>query len=286
MRCPSRGRCGRNNGINVEAAIGLRDGTAFHGQISAAPVQSSSGVKLSVAVVYHDISARKELERVREEFAAIVAHDLRTPLQSVLIQIDILLAQATGTPDGIRDHAPDHEEERIPPRAAHPRSPEASRIDAHRIVLDRRAAALPELVSTLVTQIQGALGTHQISVAVVGEPPLVSVDPIRIDQILTNLLENRASSRGRARHGIVVAAVEGGAMLAVEDRGPGIAPEEFPHLFDRFYQTRKARDGKRGLGLGLFITRGLVEAHGGRITVESTPGTGSTFRVWLPATRS
>jgi signal transduction histidine kinase len=245
-------------------------------------------VKLGVVVVYHDISARKELERVREEFAAIVAHDLRTPLQSVLIQIDMLLAQATGDASTVSVTTLQtmkrngYRLERLTRDLL-----EASRIDAHRIVLDRRPAALPELVSTLVTQIQGALGTHPISVEVIGEPPLVSADPIRIDQILTNLLENSSKfSWDGAPIRIVVAAAEGGAMLAVEDRGPGISPEEIPHLFDRYYQTRKARDGKRGLGLGLFITRGLVEAHGGTITVESTPGTGSTFRVWLPATRA
>jgi PAS domain S-box-containing protein len=271
--------------INVEAVIERRDGARFHGQISAAPVQSSSGVKLGAVVVYHDISARKELERVREEFAAVVAHDLRTPIQSVLMQIELLLSQATGgastvpvaTLQTMKRNG--YRLERLTRDLL-----EASRIDAHHVVLDRRRVDLPELVSALVSQIQSALGTHAISVEIAGDPPLISADPLRIEQILTNLLENSSkySSEG-APIRLIVAGENDGATLSIEDRGPGIAPEELPRLFDRYYQTSKARGGKSGVGLGLYITRGLVEAHGGRITVESTPGAGSTFRIWLPA---
>jgi signal transduction histidine kinase len=273
--------------INVEAVVERRDGARFHGQISAAPVQSTSGVTLGVVVVYQDISARKELERVREEFAAIVAHDLRTPLQSVLMQIDLLLRQATGdastvpvtTLQAMKRNG--YRLERLTRDLL-----DASRIDAQRVVLDPREVDLPELVSGLVSQIEGALGTHALSVAIMGEPSPVFADPLRIEQILTNVLENASkySSEG-APIRIVVAAESGGTTLSIQDRGQGIAPEEIPHLFDRYYQTTKARGGERGLGLGLYITRGLVEAHGGKITVESTPGTGSTFRIWFPAAK-
>jgi signal transduction histidine kinase/putative methionine-R-sulfoxide reductase with GAF domain len=274
--------------INVEAMIERRDGARFHGQISAAPVRSSSGVILGVVVVYQDISTRKELERVREEFAAVVAHDLRTPLQSVLMQIDVLLRQATGDASTVpvatlqTMKRNGYRLERLTRDLL-----DASRIDAHRVVLDRREVDLPELVSGLVSQIEGALGTHAISVEITGEPPRLSADPLRIEQILTNVLENASkySAEGVPIQ-IVIAAENGGVTLSIQDRGPGIAPEEIPHLFDRYYQTSKARGGQRGLGLGLYITRGLVDAHGGRITVESTPGVGSTFRIWFPATKS
>ena len=101
---------------------------------------------------------------------------------------------------------------------------------------------------------------------------------------MTNLLENAAkySDEGAAIR-ILIEPSGCGAALLVEDHGPGIAPEELPRLFDRYFQTQRARAKRRGLGLGLFITKGLVEAHGGTISVESLPGTGSTFRIWLPA---
>jgi signal transduction histidine kinase len=242
-------------------------------------------VILGVVVVYEDISSRKELERVREEFAAIVAHDLRTPLQSVLLQIELLLGQASGGASSVpvatlqTMKRNGYRLERLTRDLL-----EASRIDAHRVVLDRREVDLPELVSGLVVQIEGALGTHAITVEIGGELPSVSADPLRIEQILTNVLENAGKfSPEGAPIRIVVAAEGGGATLSIEDRGPGIAPEEIPHLFDRYYQTRKARGAGQGVGLGLYIVRGLVEAHGGRITVESTPGIGSAFRIWFPA---
>jgi PAS domain S-box-containing protein len=274
--------------INVEAMIERRDGATFHGQISAAPVESSSGAKLGVVVVYQDISARKELDRVREEFAAIVAHDLRTPLQSVLMQIDLLLSQATGDASTVpvttlqTMKRNGYRLERLTRDLL-----DASRIDARHVALDQRRIDLPELVTALVNQIQGALGTHAISVEIASEPPPIFADPLRIEQILTNLVENSSKySADGAPIRIVVAAENDGATLSVEDRGPGIAPEELPHLFDRYYQTRKARGGTRGLGLGLYIARGLVGAHGGRIIVESTPGIGSAFRIWLPGPKS
>jgi signal transduction histidine kinase len=274
--------------INMEAVIERRDGASLQGQISAAPVRSASGVILGAVVVYQDVSARKDLERVREEFAAVVAHDLRTPLQSVLMQIDVLLSKATGDASTVpvatlqTMKRNGYRLERLTRDLL-----EASRIDAHHVVLERREVNLPELVSGLVGQIQGALGTHAISVEIQGDPPPVSADPLRIEQILTNLLENASKfSSKEAPIEIVVAGADGGAALSIEDRGPGIAPEEIPRLFDRYYQTGRARSGQRGLGLGLYIARGLVEAHGGRLTVESKPGIGSIFRIWLPAARS
>ncbi len=271
--------------INLEAIIERHDGASFHGQISAAPVHSPGGVRLGVVAVYQDISARKELERVREDFAAIVAHDLRTPLQSVLMQLDVLLAHASGEASKVpittleMMRRSGHRLERIIRDLL-----DASRIDARRVVLDRREVDLPDLVSALVDQLRGVLGTHPVSVEVAGEPPLISADPVRIEQIVTNLLENsnKYSAEGSVIR-VVIGAERNGAVLAIQDRGPGIAPDDASHLFDRYFQSRKARDARRGLGLGLYITRGLVEAHGGTITVESTPEVGSVFRIWLPA---
>lgn len=121
-------------------------------------------------------------------------------------------------------------------------------------------------------------------VVVNGEPPAVSADPLRLEQVVTNLLENAAKySDAGTPIRIIIEPSGRGATLSVEDRGPGISPEELPRLFDRYFQTQRARTKRRGLGLGLFITKGLVEAHGGAITVDSVPGAGSTFRVWLPA---
>jgi two-component system sensor histidine kinase BaeS len=111
--------------------------------------------------------------------------------------------------------------------------------------------------------------------------PAVDADPQRVRQVVANLVSNalrHAPESGR----VVVSAVQrpAGLQISVADDGPGIAPEDLPHVFDRFWRGGKSRLG--GSGLGLTIARELVRAHGGEIWVESEPGAGSTFRFTLP----
>src|SRR5262249_52787838 len=104
------------------------------------------------------------------------------------------------------------------------------------------------------------------------------------DQIVTNLVENAARfSPVAAPIRVSVRAVQDGVELAVTDEGKGMSPDEIALLFDRAYQAKHSRETRGGLGLGLYITKGLVDAHGGEIRVESALGHGSTFHVWLPS---
>ena len=245
--------------INLEAVIERRRGAAIPALVSAAPVRADSGARLGAVVVFQDITALKQLQHLSQNFLAMVAHDLRTPLQSVLMQLEVLIRRAEGeaarvpmtTLEAMKRNG--QQLERLVGDLL-----DASRIDAHGITLDTVALRLPDLASSIVSQIEGSLGTHPISIEVSGSPPAAAI---------------------RMR----IAAAGGGATLAVQDQGPGIAPEELPRLFDRYFQTQRARAHRRGLGLGLFIAKGLVEAHGGSISVESIPDVGSTFRIWLPA---
>jgi signal transduction histidine kinase len=133
-------------------------------------------------------------------------------------------------------------------------------------------------------RIRPTLGTHAVELRFEGGRLDVNADPVRFDQILTNLLENAAKYSGEGLPIVVHARPEGrGVLIAVEDKGTGISPAELGRLFERFYQARRAREKKSGLGLGLYITKGLVEAHGGRMDVRSQVGRGSTFSVWLPS---
>jgi PAS domain S-box-containing protein len=271
--------------INVEAVVERHGGGAIPVLVSAAPVRSESGAKLGAVVIYQDITALKQLQHLSRNFLAMVAHDLRTPLQSVLMQLEALLRRSEGeaaqvprtTLQAMKRNG--QQLERLVSDLL-----DASRIDAHGITLDLAPVSLPELVASIVAQVEGTLGTHPISIEVTGSPPHVTADPRRVEQVVTNLLEN-ASKYGAEGTPIRVriGPRAEGATLSVEDQGPGISPEELPRLFDRYFQTQRARTQRRGLGLGLFIAKGLVEAHGGSIEVESVPGAGSTFHVWLPS---
>ncbi|HEX2923308.1 MAG TPA: ATP-binding protein, partial [Chloroflexota bacterium] len=112
--------------------------------------------------------------------------------------------------------------------------------------------------------------------------PPVSADPDRLERIVLNLLSNALKySAPQTPVDIRASRKNGQALVAVEDRGQGIAPEDLPHIFERFYRT-KGPHRKESIGLGLYISRILVEAHGGRISVKSELGKGSTFSFTLP----
>lgn len=251
--------------------------------VSAAPVRSADGTILGAVVTAEDVSSIKALEQLREEFAAVVAHDLRDPIQAILLDVELLRRQRAG--DVVT--APWSRIERIE-RSARRLGQithdvlDSARIELHRVQLEREPVEIVAAVQALLERLGPALGRHPVTFEAAGSVT-VSADPVRLDQICTNLLDNAAkfSAEGAPIH-VRVAAVDDGVAVSVHDQGVGLTPEELRRLFERFYQSKRARARKTGLGLGLYITKGLVEAHGGRLAVESEPGRGSVFTVWLP----
>ncbi|MDF2697700.1 MAG: putative two-component system sensor kinase, partial [Labilithrix sp.] len=162
---------------------------------------------------------------------------------------------------------------------------DTTRIELSQLALDRMPTDPLVAVRNVVEGVRTLLADHPIVIDVPTQPlPHAMLDTVRFDQILTNLLENaaKASAEGTNIH-VELRPVGSGIEIAVRDQGVGISPEELPKLFDRFYQARRAREHRLGLGLGLHIAKGLAEAHGGHITAESVIDRGSVFRVWLPA---
>ncbi|HTQ43972.1 MAG TPA: PAS domain-containing sensor histidine kinase, partial [Polyangiaceae bacterium] len=270
----------------LEARIIRSDGTPLPVLMSATPIRGPAGEVTGAVMAFEDITVFKELDRLRDEFASIVAHDLRNPISSILMNSELLLRQAEGR-DAI--HVGTAALERIRRAAARLGDMvkdllDASRIEVDRLSLDRKLLPPRTTVEAIVEEVRPTLGEHPVKVATEGEPAPILADPVRFDQILTNLLENAAKYSPRdAPIDVKVAPSADGVEVSVKDEGMGIAPEEVPRLFDRFYQAKRAREMRAGLGLGLYIVHGLVAAHGGRIWVDSEPAHGSTFHVWLPS---
>lgn len=275
----------RGEGVSPQELLIVRpEGTRIPVLESAAVVRGLDNEMSGVVVSFEDISIVHELQHLREEFAAMVAHDLRSPLQSILLQVELLLRDARGG----QVVAPLERVRRLQQSASYLATLardllDVTQLELHRLPIERVPCALPELVIEVVERLRPTMGRHPVEVWVEEDPPVVLVDVLRFQQVLTNLIENAAKYSGdEAPIRVRLSPAPGGAELVVEDEGVGIEPEDVPRLFDRYFQSRRAREKRTGLGLGLYITKGLVEAHGGRISVESAPGHGAAFRIWLP----
>ena len=258
------------------------DGELLPVLVGAKPIRTASGPAGAI-MVFQDISARKDLERLREEWSSIVAHDLRQPVAAIAMAAELIRLR-----DGEQPDVEQRALARI--RSASGRLErmigdllDVSRIDARRLSLERRTTDLSGLVEGAVEELREPLSGFRVSVEV--EPlALTYADPDRIRQVLGNILTN-ATKYGERGTEIRIELRRDGDQLrvSVTNSGPGIEPHELPHLFDRFSRTPAARARAPGIGLGLYISKGLVESHGGRIWAESTPGETTTVHFSLPA---
>jgi signal transduction histidine kinase len=160
---------------------------------------------------------------------------------------------------------------------------DAAQLIVRRLELERRSTDLVPVVRTVVEEAEASSGNHCFRVEGLERPCVGYWDPDRIRQIVQNLVSNAVKyspDGGEVR--VTLQATDSTAELAVRDQGVGIPPEALPRLFDRFYRGPGVKTSAQGLGLGLTIVRGLVEAHEGRISVDSTVGAGSTFTICLP----
>jgi len=238
-----------------------------------------------------DISERKradaalrELERLREEWVSLVAHDLRQPASSISLSAQALSrARTAAAPEKDRRLV-----ERI--RSSSNRLNrmiddllDASRIEARHLSLSQRVFDLGGLAMTVAESMRDAVGPH--AVLVTAHPGQYAwIDPDRIQQVLVNLIGNAAKYGDPETAIQVVAETEGDVIeVSVTNRGAGIPAEEIPRLFSRFGRTAGASaSATPGTGLGLYIAKGLIEAHGGHIWVDSTPGELTTFHFAVP----
>lgn len=256
-------------------------------EVSVSPLPLDGGEAVAVAVV-HDISRIKSLERVRREFVGNVSHELRTPLTIINGYLETLLE------GGLEDRAMAGNALAVMHRHGNRLKHLVedllviSQAESRSVPLDLQTVDLPELIRRVVGQFDEPIRAQSAEVRITadGRDLGLPADPLRLEQVFLNLLEN-ALKYGK-RPGLVVDFHIGrsgrGIEVQVRDNGPGIPFEDQEHIFERFYRVDKHRSRETGgTGLGLSIVKNLVEAHGGEVSLQSVPGSGSTFRVLLPA---
>ncbi|HTK54738.1 MAG TPA: ATP-binding protein [Gemmatimonadaceae bacterium] len=228
-------------------------------------------------------AAAKRATSARDEVLAVVSHDLRNPISAIAMCARIL-REAPPTDLAERDKMLTAITEATVWMQGMIRDLlDVSAIEAGRLSVDRQPAALGSIIATAVDMVRGEVEQRSIRLSVDIPPDLhsVNVDASRIVQVVTNLLGNAIKFTHAGGRVAVRALTESTSfVVCVEDSGIGIEPESLARIFDRFWQARPTP--RRGSGLGLAIARGIVEAHGGRIWVESEVGKGSVFSFSLP----
>ncbi|WP_426756432.1 PAS domain-containing sensor histidine kinase [Myxococcus sp. Y35] len=268
-----------------ELLIARPDGQRVPVLVTAAPVYGPGGGVRGVVCTMQDLTTRHELERLREEYVSLISHDLRNPLHTISLRVE-QLKRALHKRDLEREEAMTESIQRsvVWMSAMIEELLEGSRLESQRETLRREPRDLVHFLEGVMERDVPPDARERFHLEVQGPLPPVWVDAARLERVCANLLSNAAKYSPDGQPIIVRAWLEQGqVVVSVTDRGAGLTPEDAAHVFDKYYRTRKSgvMDAK-GLGLGLYISRLIIEAHGGRIWVESEPGKGSTFSFCLP----
>jgi PAS domain S-box-containing protein len=231
-----------------------------------------------------------EADRRKDEFLAVLAHELRNPLAPIKNSVTMLKARPM--PDEQMAWARDAVERQVDLMARLLDDLlDVSSMAREKLELRKERVELAHVVDTAVARSRPLIDAagHELTISVPSEPVYVDADSVRLAQVLANLLDNAAKYTERGGHIRLSANVEGRELvISVKDDGIGIAEEHLPRLFDMFAQTTSAlHRAQGGLGIGLSLARALVELHGGSVMAYSEgPGRGSEFMVRLPLART
>lgn len=230
-----------------------------------------------------DLEARRRLDSLQEDFVAMITHELLTPLGFIKGYATTLLREDTTWDFATQREflqIIDEETDRL--RALIEDLLDSSRLQAGTLHMNMQSISLETLLRDIVLRASTHYEDLRVELEPVPQGIRLSADPARIAQVFENLFSNaRKYAPGSPVH-VSLQSVGDHICILVADHGPGISADHQEHLFKRFYRAHEQIAGSRGTGLGLFICRQIVQAHGGEITVDSHPGEGTTFYICLP----
>lgn len=264
-----------------------RDGIRRYYDIIAGPIYDESGGVTQVLEVVRDVTREMELARMKDEFISVASHEFRTPLAIIRGYAEMILNRERLAIDVAQEERllRDILEEVDGLTLLVEDTLNVSRLDSGGMRANLQPVSLAMLVESTVESMIAEANERGIRVSVdIPRNLVVYADGAYVERILLNLLSNALNySEDRTRVTVWARAVKQMVEVTVKDEGVGIAPEHVRELFGKFTRLPNARSAKvRGTGLGLYITKGLVKAQGGKIWAESKLGTGSTFTFTLP----
>lgn len=253
--------------------------------ISAAPIRTAQGRIIGAILSLTDFTALHELQQRQEDFLRIVSHDLRNPLTIIQGHTQLLAGalEDAGLNGNMRASVDAIQRSTHRMNVMIQDLVDVTRLESGQLPLATQPVDLKDYLTNLLSRTEPMIDYARIRLDLPADMPAVTADYNRLERIVINLLSNALKYSTPGTPVIVHAQHEDGMVrVSITDEGPGISPEDLPKLFQRYYRTPGAQTTGEGIGLGLYITKLLVEAHGGRVWVESDVGQGSTFSFTLP----
>ena len=260
-------------------------------EVTVTPVKNDAGEKIGAAVVLHDITTEKALEKLRQEFTAMMVHELRAPLTAVRWSSESLLrnlsaAQAAAEPDKIKDtvitieHASNNMLELVNDLL------DEAKIEAGKFELNVQEYDLIAVIKEQIKTFQSQAEMKHLEIGLTSPDSYrMHFDKVRIGQVMGNLISNsiKYTDAGRIEVNVSADMEHKQMIVAIKDTGVGISRDDLPQLFSKFKQLKSYDSSRKGTGLGLVVSKGIVEAHGGKIWAESAgENLGSTFYFSIP----
>jgi len=277
--------------VGQELRLQHRDGTWRQALISASPLREEDGCIIGVLNLAHDVTAERENQRLKDDFLTTASHELRTPVTTIKAMTSLLLRVLSK--EGALDPAQlirrletiQREADRLALLSNDLLN--VSRIQAGKMTITPEPHDLNELVESCVQSQRERLSNtsaHSILLRRAPDPLPVAIEYLRIEQVVTNLLDNAIKYSPEGGEITVTTALDGAwAQITISDQGIGIPAADISNLFTPFYRASNASSGHfSGLGFGLYLSRTLLEAHGGSLVVQSIEGQGSLFTLLLP----
>jgi PAS domain S-box-containing protein len=281
-----RFRALRGERFTDEELVGVsRDGSEeLHVLFSGSSVADSGGIVLAI-VTSHDVTEMRRLEKLRDEYVGLISHDLRGPLSVVLLGAQRLARRAAQASDaemseivGLIETSATRMQTMIEELL------EGDAVESSGFAVEKEPIAAVALVRSLVTQVATVNKNRRIELICPDQIQPIAGDKSRLERVLMNLISNalKYSDDGSPIE-IGIKPAAGELTVSIRDYGQGIASDELSLVFERSYRTKNAVSGSgQSYGLGLYIARRIIEAHGGRIWAESEIGVGTTFSFSLP----
>lgn len=275
-----------------------KDSSVFWARVQVSCVRNRKGKPFLVVALVEDVTERKQAEsalrdivtlketnKLKDEILSLVSHELRTPLTSIKGTISSMLGENS---EWCRERCLE-DLQAVNDEVDYLARMVTDLLDIAALERGRLESSLEDfelatLAQELEERLSGLLVEHALVREIPNDLPLVCADYEQVGRVLTNLVSNgvKFSPKGTVIR-IRAEPCADAMVVSVSDEGCGVAPEDAPHLFDRFYRGRHShRNGRHGTGLGLAISKGIIEQHGGRIWVESEPGHRTVFRFTLP----